>query len=829
MLKGYFENFYKTYGILGTIAVAACMIKIYLFYLFIGIDNNAIAAYFVSCLLLYLFFACIKNKWIPAALFAVFSLLMWCDVMYSSFFNRYLSVDMIGAASVLGDITASIMEVFQIQYLLLFADVVLVFVCLIRKRKIEEDEKKNTVAGRQQRNKEREIKQITGLVKALFPVLIVALLTINITGSNFIKSVSNQEIITYHIKDFLSAVFAVTEGESLSAFEDTYQEDKIGPLFGIAEGRNLIVIQLESFQNFVVGLSYNGQEITPVLNKLLLENTAYFDNYYQQIGSGNTSDAEFASNNSIYGSLMSYTNKLYGKQNYFRGLPVMLKERGYDTAVFHANENKEFWSRRDAYPNMGFDRYYGGLTNRPGDGVYEMKEWMGWGLTDTYFYEQTIQLMEELKEPFYSYVISISNHHPYIMLDHYQFIEPLPEDEDTIVANYLNSAAYTDHTLGEFLEYLKEKGWYDNSVIAIFGDHVGLTHSGEVNASMEKLLGRPYDFDVLMNIPLLITIPGADDVRQTISVAGGQLDFFPTIAYLMGFPELDTLYFGRNLFNVKEGFVVQQTYMTKGSFFKNDIAFEMSRDGVFEHGRAWNLKTGEKIPLDECYNDYVRSMEIINTSEYVLKSDAIRRIFLYGEDTNEAFSVEVKRTYPDAIAIAGAPSEKLGNTIQDITYSHKHSERCIRIELTWTDEEEPEPIAVNPDSGEIEMTGHMLLEWMENHADTLIVVRIERSADWFMRIMAERSPAAAERLIVEVSELPEYTGKHDAIIDISNLSLSLSEIRDFVERNDVWAIMMTKEDAHGRFKSLLDLDTGIYLTGETDGFITKADHKDYKD
>ena len=61
--------------------------------------------------------------------------------------------------------------------------------------------------------------------------------------------------------------------------------------FGVAEGRNLIVIQLESFQNFVINAEYNGQEITPNLNEIIKGDTIYLDRYYQQIGSGNTSDA----------------------------------------------------------------------------------------------------------------------------------------------------------------------------------------------------------------------------------------------------------------------------------------------------------------------------------------------------------------------------------------------------------------------------------------------------------------------------------------------------------------------------------------------------------
>jgi len=859
-LKFYYSKFHDLYGKSGVAAAAAVFLKMILFYLMIGTVTNFVPVLIISYIFIYLLFSSIKNKWIPASIFTVFSFLMVCDVTYSSFFNRYLSVNMIGAAAFIGDITASIMEVFRPVFLLLLVDVILIFICLIKLRKrtnLKEAEKtiiatepkldeeffalldeadtpedqwvlpegqKKVLPRRRKRNRKKKSfrKWILSHIKPLSTLVLILLLLTNVTGSSFVRSVSNQEIITYHLKDVAMKAFRYVDGNSLSAFSDTYGQERIGPIFGVAKGRNLIIIQLESFQNFVIGLSYNGQEVTPNLNRLLEENTAYFDNYYQQVGSGNTSDAEFATNNSIYGSLMSYTYKLYGSKNYFRGLPALLSEEGYDTAVFHAHENKNFWSRKSSYPNLGFNTYYGGLTNREGDGIYKMEKWMGWGLTDDYFFKQTSDFMTELKQPFYSFIITLSNHHPYEMLDEYQFLKILPEDKGTIVGNYLNSAAFADYTLGLFFDELKAKGLYDNSIIALYGDHVAMTHSEEIDASMEKLLGRPYDFDTMMNIPLIITIPNSNtDIRQTISTAGGQLDFLPTIAYLMGFDKLDTIYLGHNLFTIREGFVAEQTYMTKGSYFKNDMAYEMARDGVFEHGRAWNLKTGEAIPLSECYKDYVRSMNIVNTSEYVLRSDAIRKIFLDGEDARTAFNAQIARPHPDTIGLAGAPGQAYANSVDAIEYSYEYGNRDIRVNINWT--KDSEPVGINSLTGETEMTWKELVDWMERHADTTIIVSIQRSGDYFMRFMSEHSPAVADRIILELPELSEYTGKHDAIINISGLSHNVSEISDFIGLNKVWAILMSKEDAEGRFASLLDLKTTVYIIGEKDGFITKAD------
>ena len=369
----------------------------------------------------------------------------------------------------------------------------------------------------------------------------------------------------------------------MAAIEDTYRTEKDGPLFGVAEGRNLIVIQLESFQNFVINAEYNGQEITPNLNEIIKGDTIYFDRYYQQIGSGNTSDAELATNNSIYGSLSSYSYKLFA-HNYFRGLPVLLSEKGYDTAVFHAHEERDFWNREEAYKTQGFDTFYGGIGGSD-IGQYDMTEWMGWGLTDTEFFKQSMKYLKELSQPFYSFIITLSNHHPYLMLDHYRFIDLLPEDEGTIFGNYISSAAYTDYAIGQLMQLLKEGGLYENSIIALYGDHLGLPlNDEEICNSMSRFLGKDYDYDTMMNVPLIITIPGADkEINQTISISGGHLDL-PTIAYLMGFETLDTIYLGHNLLTIDSGFVAEQTYMTKGSFFQDDIVYEMSRDGVFKNG-----------------------------------------------------------------------------------------------------------------------------------------------------------------------------------------------------------------------------------------------------
>lgn len=856
-------------GILAVPSAAAVPLKLLLFYFLIGVSSNFILVWLITCTLTYLLFRSFRNQWIPAIIYLVLSILMFADVTYSSFFNRYLSVNMLGAAGFLGDITASIKEVLRPAFFLILLDSLMIITILVAKKrgfwqlKREPKEPQSEITleettidlpatetkEKRSDTKKRIIKWMNIHKNPLIAVLIIFLLTFNVSGSFMITSISNQEIYNYHLKDIVGAVTGkgTAGSDYMYTFTDSYRTEKNGPLFGTAAGRNLIVIQMESLENFVINATYNGQEITPNLNQLLKENTIYFDNYYQQVGSGNTSDAEFASNNSIYGTLASYTYKLFDG-NYFKGLPVLLKEKGYETAVYHAHENRQFWNRESAYKSLGFDTYYGGIGGSDID-QYDMTEWMGWGLTDTEFFKQTMEFLKKMPQPFYSFIITLSNHHPYLMLDKYQFIDLKKEDKGTIFGNYLNSAAYTDYAIGQLIQQLKEEGLYDSSIIALYGDHLGLPKSDEeIEKSVSRFLGREYDFDTMMNIPLIISVPGAEqDIRQTVSISGGQLDFLPTIAYLMGFDQLDTVYLGHNLLTIDSGFVAEQTYMTKGSFFQDDIVYEMSRDGVFENGRAWNKRTGKSVPIKECYDGYMRSMGLINTSEYILKNDVLRRIYIDNQDAVSAFSEAAAAVYPDEITEAGTPDLNLmgTNSLEALNASYDAGYRNLKIQICWTedkeavmlkswkelsnyfDTEKTSEITLDQfhnlamKNGLSSMDFYDLVAWVKDHPDVTIVAQVERSSDFFMKNLEGYAGNVLSQFIVEVPGMVEYSGLYHSILNVDEGGNSVDQILDYIELNKVNAITMSSKSAAGKYAKLLKADCISYIEEEDSGLLIK--------
>ena len=478
-------------------------------------------------------------------------------------------------------------------------------------------------------------KEIKYWIKTAVVWVFLVVVVLNPFDSAFVMSLNSQEFITYHIRD---AVYNLTAEKDYDARDyylatGTYEQQKGGELFGAARGKNLIVIQMESLQNMLIGKVYNGQEITPNLNRLIKEQgTIYFDNFYQQIGSGNTSDAEFAINNSLMGSIESFTYQLYQK-NYLRGLPWILKEHGYQTAVFHGYE-KTFWNRNKMYPVIGFDTFISS-DHFVNDRIEGIGGGNIVGISDHAFYQQTLEYLKEMNEnmaPFYSFLITLSSHNPFHLPESLRGLELLPRDEGNIVGNYLNAEHYADRCLGEFLEMLKANGLYEDSLIAIYGDHFGLTKSDrQIAEIVTDFLGYEYDYDIMLNVPLIIHIPGYDQTR-TISISGGQLDFMPTICYLLGIERLDTLYLGQNLLTADSGFVAGQTHMLKGSFVKDDLVFEISRDGVFDNSRAYHRITREELDIKGLKDEYLKAKKVVELSDFYLRNDVLRKALLEGKD-----------------------------------------------------------------------------------------------------------------------------------------------------------------------------------------------------
>jgi phosphoglycerol transferase MdoB-like AlkP superfamily enzyme len=159
-------------------------------------------------------------------------------------------------------------------------------------------------------------------------------------------------------------------------------------------------------------------------------------------------------------------------------------------------------------------------------------------------------------------------------------------------------------------------------MIVIYGDHQGLNkETPSVYAHTTEYLGKPYDFDEMLNVPLFIHIPGLGE-GKTITTVGGQVDILPTIANLMDIDIPQPYIFGHDLLNTDEGFLAQISYVGKNSFISEDnhMIFVIGKDGTVESGRVINLINGKKMNLNKklCSKYSERAVILLDTCREVL-------------------------------------------------------------------------------------------------------------------------------------------------------------------------------------------------------------------
>ncbi len=361
----------------------------------------------------------------------------------------------------------------------------------------------------------------------------------------------NVGAMAYHIADarnVLRESFGrkkLSEDEIAAAAEAFVAfREKLAPpypaAFGIARGKNLIMIQAESLQSFAVGLRVNGREVTPNLNRFARE-ASFAGDLYVQTGLGNSADAEFLANAGLYPARSGVAYIRFADRSY-DALPRLLRAHGYATLAMHG-DRAGFWNRAHMYPALGFERF---VSKKD----YEVDEVFGLGLSDGSFFRQSLAMLEAQERPFYAFLVTLSSHYPF------GFPELLKaaafdqggEAEGTILRSYLAAIHYFDREFGNFIDGLKKDGLFDESVIIVYGDHAAIPKWD--SASLSKLIGKDldeeYEWREANRVPFMAHVPGGVKLPYVKGRALGQIDIPASAASLLGVEFASGL--GRNIF-----------------------------------------------------------------------------------------------------------------------------------------------------------------------------------------------------------------------------------------------------------------------------------------
>jgi lipoteichoic acid synthase len=313
----------------------------------------------------------------------------------------------------------------------------------------------------------------------------------------------------------------------------------VGPSFGAARDKNLIVIQVESLQDFVVDYRVGGQAVMPHLRSWTDE-ALRFTNVTDQTNQGRTSDAELTTMASLLPLDHGAAAFQYPGDHYV-GLPRVLTEHGYSTLSAVAFE-AGFWNRRVMHPAYGFQQ----SLFEPD---FEMTEQIGWGLNDRDFLQQMVPRLTRLPRPFGAWLITLSLHHPFDDFPDKHKVLSLGPLERTSFGNYLHTMRFFDAALADFQSSLARAGLLDDTLLVVFGDHdAGFARDSALSATIG--IGADEAAWALNDrIPWFIRLPrgrapGLTGVRR---IPAGQTDFAPTLLALVGIDPAPLPYVGRNL------------------------------------------------------------------------------------------------------------------------------------------------------------------------------------------------------------------------------------------------------------------------------------------
>lgn len=407
--------------------------------------------------------------------------------------------------------------------------------------------------------------------------------------------IKNCTIYGYYIYDIKNAIqknsnskykdkqTMMVDYEKLMAdYNERYGKEQYN-LAGALEGKNVIIVQLESLQNFLINSEINGKEITPNLNKFLEENIRFTNMHMQSYTT--TADSEHSVVTSVYPveNGMAYT-KYY--TNNYDDIFELFHKKGYLTSYMHGNE-PEFWNRGNVYQLLEVDDL--ALKDK-----FDDYEYINGFLSDELLYTQGVERLKQYEQPFFSFIVAASSHNPYELEgleDRSKVSIDVGEKyKGTILGNYLEAANYADYAFGVFLDQLKESGLYDDTSILVFGDHNGL--SMEEENMLEFIKGENDLTDVekqlnFSNVLCGLKIPGVNNM--TIDKPVSKLDVKPTFAYLCGIEDGFSL--GTNMFASKDFICINNERIITDKYYYADNWYE--------------IETGQAIDMEESSQELV--------------------------------------------------------------------------------------------------------------------------------------------------------------------------------------------------------------------------------
>jgi len=352
---------------------------------------------------------------------------------------------------------------------------------------------------------------------------------------------------------------------------------------------NVVIFILESFTADLTKTLGNEDGITPHFDSLI-NHGLLFSNIY---AAGNRTDKGLIGTLSGFptlgtGSIVKWPEKM-------KKLPSIsqkLVQNNYQTSFFYGGES-EF----DNYKAFLLSHGYQKITDKNSFAQKDMNS--KWGAYDGLVFNKQLQEMNQAKQPFFSTILSLTNHEPFELPVKSKF------GNSNIIQKFKSTAYYTDSCINSYLTEAKKQSWYKNTLFIFIADHGHLYPKNKYEIFQPQRYHIPLLFygDVIKN----------EFKGKKISKIGSQQDVAATLLAQLNIPAQDFLW-SKNLLNPYTGafaffswddgfgFLDDKHCITFDNIGKNILYNSNPKDSVEANK---NLKRGKSY-LQTAYQQFIK-------------------------------------------------------------------------------------------------------------------------------------------------------------------------------------------------------------------------------
>jgi len=277
---------------------------------------------------------------------------------------------------------------------------------------------------------------------------------------------------------------------------------------GGAEKRlNVVVVVEESLSAEFLTSFGNDKGLTPILDKLAKESLFFTHMYANGTRTVRGLEALTLSLPPLPGTSII---KRPNNENFISWGSIM-KEKGYDNKFIYAGYGY-FDNMNYFFANNGFS-----TVDRANFSNDEITFTNAWGVCDEDLFLKVIKEGDRshaAKKPFFSVVMTTSNHRPYTY----------PDGKIDIPSKTGRSGGvkYADYSIGRLLAESKKKPWFNDTIFIIVADHCG------DSAAKLALPVKHYEIPLFIYAPAIIK-------PQVVDRMMSQIDVAPTLLGLLNF------------------------------------------------------------------------------------------------------------------------------------------------------------------------------------------------------------------------------------------------------------------------------------------------------